>query len=106
AEPAAQVLLDRELRLQLRLELELLGVVPFLAFAHRDEGPKRAALVAVDPVDRVPAALELEHRGEQLRAEALLLETLRDRVNRGHLVLELRVADDDPGVAERVLAAL
>src|SRR5947209_3505918 len=50
AEPAAQVLLDRELLLELRLQLELLGVVALLVVARWDEGPERAALVPVDPV--------------------------------------------------------
>ena len=52
------------------------------------------------------AALELEDRGEELRAEALLLEALRDGVDRRDLILEIGVADDDPRVAELVLAAL
>ena len=52
------------------------------------------------------AAVELEHRGEELRAEALLLQALRDRVHRRDLILELRVADDYPRVAELVLATV
>src|SRR5438128_9270658 len=105
-EPAAQVLLDRQLVLQLRLQLQLLGVVAALVLAGRHERPERAALVAVDQVDGELSAFEAEDGGEQLLAETLLLESLRDRVHRGHLVLEVRVADDDPAEAEAVLAAL
>src|SRR4051812_9962493 len=106
AEPAGQVLLHRQLWLELRLQLQLLGVVPLLALAGRDERPEGAALVAVDPVHRVLAAVELEDRGEELRAEALFLQALSDRVHRRDLIFELRVADDDPRVAELVLATL
>ena len=52
------------------------------------------------------AALEAEHRREQLGAEPALVELLRDRVHRGHLVLELRVVHDHPLEAERVLLAV
>ena len=65
AEPAGKVLLDRELGLELGLQLELLGVVALL-LALRHERPERAALEAVDPVDRLLCAVELEGRGEQL----------------------------------------
>src|SRR5438067_2118242 len=106
AEPAGQVLFDRELRLELRLELELLRVIPLLALAGGDEGPEGPALVAVDPVDRVLAALEAKDRRQELRAEPLLLEALGHGVHGGDLVLELRIVDDDPGEAELVLAAL
>src|SRR5205809_201598 len=74
AEPAGQILLDRQLRLELRLQLQLLGVVALLVLPGRNEGPEGAALVAVDPVDGMLPALELEDRGQELRAEALLLE--------------------------------
>src|SRR5690349_18686617 len=88
AEPAAQILLDRQLRLELRLELELLGVVALLPRPGRHEGPEGTPLVAVDPVDGVLAALELEDRCEQLRAEPLLLQPLGDGVNGRDLILE------------------
>ena len=52
------------------------------------------------------AALELEDRREQLAAEPLLLEPRGDRVDCRHLIDEVGVADDDPRVAERVLAPL
>ena len=52
------------------------------------------------------AAVELEDRREQLRAETLLFEALGDGMNRRDLVLEVRVADDDPRVAELVLTTL
>src|SRR5438128_2295770 len=106
AEPAGQVLLHRQLFLQLGLQLQLLRVVPLLVLPSRDEGPERPPLVAVDPVHRVLAAIELEHCGKELRAESLLLQTLGDRVDRRHLILELWIADDDPRVAERVLTPL
>src|SRR5439155_17341872 len=51
------------------------------------------------------AAVELEDGGEELGAEALLLQSLRDGVDRGDLILERRVVDDDPRVAEGVVAA-
>src|SRR5216684_7288604 len=97
-EPAGQVLLDRQLLLQFGLQLELLRVVSLLVFARRYEGPERAPLVPVDPVDRMLAAVELEDRGEKLRPETLLLETLGHCMDRRHLVLEIGIADDDPGV--------
>ena len=106
AEPAGQVLLDRELVLELRLQLELGGVVAVLALAGRDEGPEGAALEAVDQVDGVLAAVEAERRREQLRAEALRGQLGRDRVHRGHLALERRVGDDQPLEAEGVGLAL
>src|SRR4029450_12398512 len=108
AEPAREVLLDRQLVLELRLQLELLGVVPFL-LSLRDERPEGAALEAVDPVDVRPVAelrLELEGRREQLTAEPRLLQPLRHRVPRRPLALELGVADDYPLVAEVVRLAL
>src|SRR5262249_51533421 len=43
---------------------------------------------------------------EQLPSEALLLEALSHRVNSRDLIFELRVADDDPAVPERVVAPL
>src|SRR4051812_45768358 len=105
-EPAGQIRLDRQLLLELGLELQLLGVVSLLALAGRNEGPEGTPLVAVDPVHGLLAALELEHRSEELASETRLLEPLRDRVDRGDLVLQVRVADDDPRVAEGVLPAL
>src|SRR3954453_176762 len=105
-EPAGQIRLDRQLLLQLGLELELLGVVALLALAGGNEGPERTPLVAVDPVHGRLAALELEHRREELASETRLLETLRDRVDPGHLVFQVGVPDDDPRVAEGILAAL
>src|SRR5215217_111314 len=68
-EPARKVPLHRQLTLELRLQLELLGVVA-LALARRDKRPERALLVAVDPVDRILCAVELERGREQLRPEA------------------------------------
>src|SRR5580765_2700668 len=105
-EPAGQIRFNRQLFLQLGLELQLLGVVALLALTGRNEGPEGPPLVAVDPVDGLLAAFELEHGREELAAEARFLEALRDRVNPGYLVFEIRVSDDDPCVAERVLAAL
>src|SRR6185312_7422352 len=105
-EPAGQIRFDRQLLLQLGLELQLLGVVALLALAGGNEGPEGTALVAVDPVHRLLAALELENGREELAAEARFLQPLRDRVNPGYLVFQVRVPDDDPRVAERVLAML
>src|SRR5207244_8623521 len=108
AEPAGQVRLDRELLVELRLQLELLGVVAIL-LARGDERPESALLVAVDPVDRLAVpelGLKLERRRQQLLAEAGLLQALADRVDGRHLVLEIGVANDDPLVAEVVGLAL
>src|SRR5439155_24250324 len=105
AEPAAQVGLDRQLAVQLRLQLQLLGVVPFLVLAGRDEGPEGAALVAVHEVHGVLSSVELEDRRQELLAEALLLQPLGDRVGGRHLVLEIRVLDNHPAVAEGIVAA-
>src|SRR5512132_2231877 len=106
AEPAAQVLLHGKLLLELGLQLELLRVVALLVLAHGYERPERPPLVAVDPVDRMLTALELEDRGEELRPESLLLQALGHGVDRRHLILEIGIADDDPRVPERVLAPL
>src|ERR1043166_3468570 len=89
AEPPRQVLLDRKLLLQLRLQLELGGVVALLAFAGRDEWPERAALVPVDPVDRVVAAVEAERGREELRAEPARDELRPDQVHGRDEVLEV-----------------
>ena len=102
-EPARQVRLDRELLLELRLQLELGRVVALLPVARRDERPERAALEAVDPVDGMLAALEAERRSEQLRAESLRRSAPeRDRVHGGDLILEVGVVDDHPLEAVRV----
>src|SRR5439155_10870184 len=103
-EPARQVLLDWQLVLQLRLELELLGVVALLLLARRYERPERAGLVAVYPVDGLVRvlALEAEHRRQQLAAEPAGLQLGGGGVHRGHDVLEILVANDDPLVAELV----
>src|SRR5262245_28419729 len=72
-EPARQILFDRKLSLELRLQLELLRVVALLPFAFRHERPEGTALEAVDPEDpsAVEApALEGEHRRQQLGPEA------------------------------------
>src|SRR5436309_386662 len=80
-EPLAEVGLDRELLFELRLQLELLRVVPLMLLAGRDERPPRPRLEAVDPVDGMAgaerASFELERRGEQLPAEAVVLQFRR-----------------------------
>src|SRR5205814_4565372 len=104
AEPARQILLDRKLALELRLQLELLGVVTLLLLAGRDERPERARLVAVHPVDRLLRilALEAEDRREQPVAETARLELGGGGVRRRDDVLQILVADDDPLEAEVV----
>ena len=57
-------------------------------------------------VDGVLAAVEAERRREQLGAEPLRGQLGGDRVHRGHLALELGVADDQPLEAEGVGLAL
>src|SRR5262249_14142883 len=106
AEPAAELGLDRQLAFELGLQLELLRVVSLLVLAGRHERPEGAALVPVDEVHGMLPAVELEQRREQLLSEALLLEALSHRVNSRDLIFELRVADDDPAVPERVVAPL
>src|SRR5262249_56746887 len=91
---------------EFRFRLELFGLAAPRAAARRHERPEGAPLVAVDPVDGTLPALDLEDGGEELPAEALLLEPLRDCVDCCDLVLELGVAHDDPRVAELVLATL
>src|SRR5579884_1259631 len=102
AEPACEIGLDRQFAVELRLELELLRVVALLVLAGRDERPERAALAAVDPVDRVLAAGEAEDGGEELLAESLGRQLRADCVDGRYLVLEVRVAHDDPLEAEGV----
>src|SRR5205085_204746 len=101
-------LLDRQLALDLRLELELLGVVTLLAVARRDERPEAAGLVAVDPVDGLllAAAVEAEDGREELAAEAASLELRRGGVHRGDHVLEVFIPDDQPFEAELVALRL
>src|SRR5436190_12891525 len=107
-EPARQILLDRQFRLKLRLQLHLLGVVPLLALAGRDERPEGALLEAVDPVRTalLELALEREDGGEQLAAEAAVLELLRDQMRGRDEVLEVLVVDDEPLEAHLVALAL
>ena len=80
-EPVGQVGLDRQLLLELRLQLEL-GRVVACRLVDRDERPERATLEPVDPVDRMSAALEPEDRREQLLAEALRGQLGGERVQR------------------------
>jgi hypothetical protein len=47
-------------------------------------------------------AFEAEGGREELAAEAVVLELRGERVDAGHLVFELRVANDHPLEAERV----
>src|SRR5688572_15715737 len=101
-QPAREVLLDRQLLFELRLQLELRGVVALLVLPRGDERPERAALVAVDEVDGMLAALEAKDRREQLRPEAARLELGADEVDGRDEVLEVVVLDDDPVVAELV----
>src|SRR5205085_10598309 len=95
-----------QLVLELRLQLELLGVVAFLVAAGGDERPECAALVAVDPIDRMLAAVEAEGGCEQLRAEAASLELAADDVDARDDILQVGVADDQPLEAEAVRAPL
>src|SRR4029077_2647949 len=104
-EPAGQIGFDRQLLLQLGLELQPLGVAAALALAGGNEGPEGAPLVAVDPVHGLLAALELEHRREELAPEARFLKPRRRRSAPRRLACQARDPDDDPRVAERVLAA-
>ena len=70
------------------------------------ERVERAALEVVDEVERPALLLEGEHRGQQAVAVAAALELGRDRVERDHQVLEVRVAQDQPAVAELVVGRL
>src|SRR2546421_971104 len=77
-----------------------------MVLAARDERPPRPRLEAVDPVDGMAgaerASFELERRGEQLPAEAVVLQFRRERMDARDLVVELGIADDHPLEAERV----
>jgi hypothetical protein len=53
----------------------------------------------------MPRALELEDGGEQLRPEAAPLQLRADEVHRRDQVLEVRILDDEPLVAEIVRLA-
>src|SRR4051812_8901064 len=106
AEPAREILLDGQLAGELRLQLELFGVVALLAVAERDERPERGALVAVQPIHGVLPAVETEDGGEQLLPEAARLQLRAVRMHPGDLILEIGVGGDDPRVAERVVAPL
>src|SRR3954465_15111235 len=70
-EPAAQLGLDRQFRVQFRLQFELLGVVALLPLPRRRERPEGAGLVAVDPVDGVLPSVEPEDGREELGPETL-----------------------------------
>src|SRR4029078_1563374 len=100
-EPLAEVGLDRQVGLELRLPLQLLGaverglelvlqlqlvgVVALLFLARGDERPPRAGLEAVDPVDGMArarrGALEAEGRCEELTAEAVVLQLPERRMD-------------------------
>src|SRR5262249_51553607 len=69
-QPPRQILFDRELLFQLRLELELARVVALLVL-ERHEGPERPELEPVDPVHRLLAVFEAERGGEESVAEPL-----------------------------------
>src|SRR5579884_501049 len=109
-EPLAEVRLDRQLLLELRLQLQLAGVVSLLLLAGRDERPPRPRLEPVDPIDGMVAApraaVEAERGGEELAAEAVLLELGGEGVDARDLIVELGVADDHPLEAERVRLAV
>ena len=74
----------------------------FLPSPFGMNGQNVPRLEAVDPVDGIRAAVELERGGEQLAAEPLCGQLRRDEVHRRHLILDLRVVDDHPLVAEAV----
>src|SRR4051812_11335611 len=80
-EPAGDVGLDRQLLLQLCLQLQLPGIVALLVLAARDERPERRPLVAVDQVHGILVALELEDGREQPVAEAARLQLRADQVD-------------------------
>ena len=107
AEPARQVLLDRELALELRLELELAGVVA-LVLTGRNEGVERATLVGIEHVHGalVAAGLEAEDGSQELGAEPAGDQVRGDEVDGRHQVLDVRVANHDPLEAELVHVVL
>src|SRR4051794_25097967 len=101
--PALELGLERELGADLRLEAELALVVALLLAAGRDERVEGTALVVVDPVHALPGlVLEGEHGGEDAIAVAAHLQLAADRVDAGHQILEIGVAQDHPAVAEGV----
>src|SRR3954452_17440664 len=97
-EPALELGLEGELPAELRLQVELTRGVALLG-ARLDEGVEVAALDLVDEADVLVARGEGEDGAEDLLAEAVLRERLRDDVDLGHGVLDLGVADHRPLVA-------
>src|SRR3954467_11904774 len=106
-EPALELLLERESRPDLRLDLQLALGVALLAPARRHERVPGPALVVVDEVDRLArGVLEREDRAEHAVAVAAHGERVADRVDADGAVLELRVLDDHPAVSDLVVGGL
>src|SRR5918912_122489 len=87
-EPALELRLDRELAADLGLQAQLALAVALLGAGRRHEGVEGAALVVVDPVDRLAGLVaEREHRAQDALAVAAGLERRRDRVQADDEVL-------------------
>ena len=104
-EPALELRLDGQVGADLGLQAQLALGVALLLAARRDERVERAALVVVDPVDRLGLLVaEREHGGQQRgRRSRRACELGGDRVDADHEVLEVGVAEDHPAVAELVV---
>src|SRR3954468_16261540 len=106
-EPALELGFDRQLVLELGLELELALVVARLVPGRGHERVVLAALEVVDEVDGLALlVLEREHGGQQPVAVAAARELGGDDVDRLDQVVEVGVAQNDPAVAELVVVGL
>src|SRR4051795_9822169 len=106
-EPALELLLERQPRPDLGLDLQLALGVALLAAARRHERVPGAALVVVDEVDRLArGVLEREDGAEHAVAVAADGERVAHRVDADREVLEVRVLDGHPAVAELVVGGL
>src|SRR6266545_550304 len=110
SEPAAQLRLDRQVAAERAAHAQLQLVVAPLAVQRR-ERIEGAALVEVDEVAALaragspgPGRVEAEHRAQELRPVAALLQRGIGHVGAGDQVLEIRVAEHHPAVAEAVVA--
>src|SRR3954451_176905 len=106
-EPALELLLVRQPRPDLGLDLQLALGVALLAAARRHERVPGAALVVVDEVDRLArGVLEREDGAEDPVAVAADAERVAHGVNPDGEVLELGVLYDHPAVADLVAGGL
>src|SRR4051812_43458876 len=106
-EPAVELGLDRELRADDSLDLQLAFRVALLVAARRHERVPRAPLVVVDEVQRLGGAVvEGEDGAQNPVLVAAYGQCVADRVDADREILEVRVAEDHPAVAELVIVGV